>query len=250
MLMLLLGYKQHLSLILSRFSRSSSFRACRIWQITYQDRHAASCPQTCWCWAPSAADALTFITIKRNSAIERTDARDKLAPAISHELVKYSQSHFCSTVHKHIFLSQAAELTAYRIEDIVREHEQPFPFYNSEITLKLTFAVCDLNSLFRDGCALLCTKFPAMTRFSEVSSTKLPRTTTVEADFFRLRHQKNGFRQNVSALELESVLHAQLHKQLQIIVLERWWVNLLWISYIALYVCIRNTDMPVSAKYR
>ncbi|KAH9269624.1 hypothetical protein BASA83_008279 [Batrachochytrium salamandrivorans] len=142
----------------------------------------------------SAALQLMSIRVERNSANEQAAANDQLPPVMPHEL--------------------AAKFTPQQIEDIEEEHGELIRCYHAEENLKLAIDACDHKTSFRDGWGLLGLRFPALFEFAGGLATVFPGTSTVEADFSRLRREKDIFRQSLSDFGLECVLHAQQHKGL------------------------------------
>jgi hypothetical protein len=65
-----------------------------------------------------------------------------------------------------------------------------------------------------DGWGLLGSRFPALFEFAGGLALVFSGTSTMEADFSRLRRKKDIFRHSLSDFGLECVLHAQQHKQL------------------------------------
>ncbi|KAH8944818.1 hypothetical protein BDL97_12G005300 [Sphagnum fallax] len=66
----------------------------------------------------------------------------------------------------------------------------------------------------RSQFCLLGSRFPALFEFAGGLASVFPGTSTVEADFSRLRREKDIFKQSLSDFGLECVLHAQQHKRL------------------------------------
>ncbi|BBN00789.1 hypothetical protein Mp_2g02130 [Marchantia polymorpha subsp. ruderalis] len=131
----------------------------------------------------SAALQLTSITAEQNCVKEQAVANDQLPPVMPHELVKYGQSQFCVTVRKHN-------------------------------NLRLIIDACNHRTLFMDGLGLLGSRFLALFEFAGGLASVFPGTSTVEADFSRLKREKDIFSQSLSDFGLECVLHAQQHKWL------------------------------------
>ena len=166
----------------------------------------------------SAAYQLTLITVERNEANERASPADQLPPVMPHELAKYSRADFCATVRKHILRLRAAKFTPHQIEQIEEEHGELVRAYHAEETLRLSLDACDATTSFKRGWGILGSRFPSLHAFAGGLATVFPGTSTVEADFSRLRREKSLFRQNLSDFGLECVLHSQQHKELQTIV--------------------------------
>ncbi|PXF40384.1 hypothetical protein BWQ96_09902 [Gracilariopsis chorda] len=162
----------------------------------------------------SAAAQLTSITVERNAGNEQASTSDQLPPVMPHELVKHSRSQFCSTVCKHILRLQAANFAPQQIEEIEEEQGELIRCYHAEDSLRLAMDACDHKTSFRDGWSLLGLRVPALFEFAGGLATVVPGTATVEADFPRLRREKDIFRQNLSDFGLQCVLHAQQYKDL------------------------------------
>ncbi|KAH8933356.1 hypothetical protein BDL97_18G026700, partial [Sphagnum fallax] len=102
----------------------------------------------------------------------RNCANDQLPPVMPHELVKYGRSQFCDN-------------------------------------LRLLIDACNHKTSFMDGWGLLGSRFPALFEFAGGLASVFPGTSTMEADFSRLRREKDIFKQSLSDFGLECVLHAQ-----------------------------------------
>ncbi|KAH6563213.1 hypothetical protein BASA60_010803 [Batrachochytrium salamandrivorans] len=103
------------------------------------------------------------------------------------------------------FLSAALQLMSIRVE---RNSANEQAAANDQLPPVMP------HELVKDGWGLLGLRFPALFEFAGGLATVFPGTSTVEADFFRLRREKDIFRQSLSDFGLECVLHAQQHKGL------------------------------------
>lgn len=161
-----------------------------------------------------AAHQLTLITVERDSANERAADSDKLPPVMPYQLAKYSRAEFCATVRKHVLRLQAAKFSAEQIEAIEEEHGEFVRAYRNEEGLRNAIDACDHKTSFKAGWGLLSVRFPALYEFVGGLATIFPGTSTVEADFSRLRREKDTFRQNLSDFGLQCTLHALQHEKL------------------------------------
>ncbi|CAM6028684.1 unnamed protein product [Sphagnum balticum] len=95
------------------------------------------------------------------------------------------------------------------------------PNFIRGMTTLVSQQVAELFNLSQTFCRLVGGKGPllqselqAMIEAAAGLASVFPGTSTVEADFSRLRHEKDIFRQNLSDFGLECILHAQQHKRL------------------------------------
>ena len=128
-----------------------------------------------------------------------------------HELVKYCGVSFCSVVRKQTRRLEAAQFTPEQIEVIENNHQKLVRAYHAEKPLK-----SELDSFnHRTSFFRLRIRFPNLYKFAVGLASVFPGTAIVEADFSKIKREKDVFRQSLSDFGLQCVLHCERWKKIE-----------------------------------
>ena len=162
-----------------------------------------------------AATRLQKIVVERNSNNEQVDESDLLPPVMPHELVKYSGVSFCSVVRKQTRRLEAAQFTPEQIEAIENDHQKLVRAYHAEKPLKSELDSFNHRTSFFESWNRLRIRFPNLYKFAGGLASVFPGTATVEADFSKIKREKDVFRQSLSDFGLQCVLHCEQRKKIE-----------------------------------
>ena len=129
-----------------------------------------------------------------------------------HELVMYSGFSLCSVVRKRTRRLQAAQFTPEQIEVIENNHQKLVPAYHAEKPLKSELDSFNNRTSFFESWNRLRTRIPNLCKFAGGLASVFPGTAIVEADFSKIKREKDGFRQSLSDFGLQCILHCEQRK--------------------------------------
>jgi hypothetical protein len=152
-----------------------------------------------------AVEGISDIVAERDDS---NNAGDHLPPVLPHELAVPEHADFCSVVRSH----RERLLTRWstsEIDVIGQEHQVLAATYTSETPLRSALDACDEKTTFDSGWMIVKDRFKFLQRFCGGLASVFPGTSQVESDFSIVRGEKDVFRQSLSDLSLEGVLHAK-----------------------------------------
>ena len=160
----------------------------------------------------SVAECILTMVQGINNVVAERDANnniaDELPPVMPHELVKLRGRDMAA-----IIVVQRERLqetfTAQRIDTIETDHQMLREAYNSDDNLRSAIDACDATTSFSDGWAIVGPRFPMLREFSGGLATVFPNTASVESDFSLLKWEKDEYRQSLTDLSLEGILHSK-----------------------------------------
>jgi hypothetical protein len=160
-----------------------------------------------------AASGISRIVAERDSMNEGTD---QLPPVMPNELAVLQHSEFCATVRKHRE-RLLARLSTTEIDIIEQEHQELVAAYTEEGQLRSALNACGSSTTFDEAWAVVKGRFKFLLRFCGGLASIFPGTSQVESDFCIVKGEKNVYRQSLTDLSLEGVLHSKQFDMLKVL---------------------------------
>ena len=155
-------------------------------------------------YTQSAAD-IGEIVAERDSMNEAADA---LPPVMPHELAVLAHADFCALVRMHRE-RLLARWSAAEMDVIEQEHQQLLAAYSQEPQLANALKACGPSTTFDEAWGVVKGRFKTLLRFCGGLACVFPGTAQVESDFSTVKAEKTVFKNNLTDLSLEGILHSK-----------------------------------------
>lgn len=141
----------------------------------------------------------------QNSASE-----NEVPPVSPHQLVQWRTSELCELLRGHRGRLENAGWSRENIDHIEADHRGLLNAFREESVFKTAVKECsDSSTTFEDGWSLTLGRFEQLRQFCGGLASIFPNTARVEADFSLIGWEKDHYRQSLTDLSLEGILHAK-----------------------------------------
>ena len=155
-------------------------------------------------------EGILAIQVERDSKIPPAD---DLPPVLPHSLVKICTGELGAIVDTHLPQLKHS-WDDQSIANIEHQHRALCAAYRNELELGAALDKCDSATTFEAGWSIVQGRFNDLRDFCGGIATVFPNTASAESDFSVLGWEKDGYRESLTDLSLEGIMHCKQYELL------------------------------------